>query len=116
MKTSGKEGDSKDFTWPGSGVHGARLSGNLGGGDLSFITYEGLWAAFRFFGDADRFQISGSSYTLQWVPRQGQSGQPIRLDNGKIVALPFMLDLKGAPPIFQRGYLSGFTCISEVAR
>jgi type VI secretion system protein ImpL len=116
LKTSGQESDSKDFTWPGPGVHGARLSGNLGGGDLSFITYEGLWAAFRFFGDADRFQSSGSTYTLEWVPRQGQSGQPIRLDSGKVVALPFVLDLKGTPPVFQRGYLSGLTCVSEVAR
>jgi len=66
-----------------------------------------------FFGDADR---SGSGYLLQWVPRQGQSGQPIRLDSDKVLALPFVLDLKGAPPIFQKGYLSGFECVSEVAR
>jgi len=116
LKGSGKEGESKEFTWPGTGVHGARLAGNMGGGELSFITYDGLWAAFRFFGDADRFQVSGFGYMLQWVPRQGQSGQPIRLDNTKILALPFVLDLKGAPPIFQKGYLSGFDCVSEVAR
>ncbi len=88
----------------------------MGGGELGFITYDGLWAAFRFFGDADRFQPSGSGYTLQWVPRQGQSAQPIRLDGGKILTLPFYLDLKGAPPIFQKGYLSGFQCVSEIAR
>jgi hypothetical protein len=75
-----------------------------------------LWAAFRFFGDADRFQALGTGYTLQWVPRQGQAGQPMRLDGGKALTLPFLLDLKGAPPIFQRGYLSGFQCVSEVAR
>ncbi len=109
-------GESKDFTWPGASVRAAKLAGNMGGGDLAFITYDGLWAAFRFFGDADRFQSSGAGYTLQWVPRQGQSGQPIRLDNGKQLALPFLLDLKGAPPIFQKGYLSGFQCVSDVAR
>jgi len=116
LASSGAGGESKDFTWPGSSVRGAKLAGNLGGGDFSFITYDGLWAAFRFFGDADRFQASGSGYTLQWVPRQGQAGQPMRLDNGKALALPFLLDLKGAPPIFQKGYLSGFACVSEVAR
>jgi type VI protein secretion system component VasK len=115
LKSSGA-GESKDFTWPGGAVRGAKLSGDLGGGDLGFITYDGLWAAFRFFGDADRFQATGAGYTLQWVPRQGQSSQPIRLDNGKTLALPFLLDLKGAPPIFQKGYLSGFGCVSEVAR
>ena len=116
LKTaSASGGESKDFTWPGTSVRGAKLAGNMGGGDLGFITYDGLWAAFRFFGDADRFQASGSTYTLQWVPRQGQSGQPIRLDNGKTLALPFLLDLRGAPPIFQKGYLSGFQCVSDVA-
>jgi len=116
LTSSGAAGESKDFTWPGSSVRGAKLAGNLGGGDFSFITYDGLWAAFRFFGDADRFQASGSGYTLQWVPRQGQAGQPMRLDSGKALTLPFLLDLKGAPPIFQKGYLSGFQCVSEVAR
>ena len=116
LKAGPNGGQSQDFTWPGKSTQAARLSGNLGGGDFGFITYDGLWAAFRFFGDADRFQASGSTYTLQWVPRQGQSGQPIRLDNGKSLALPFQLDLKGAPPVFQKGYLSGFNCVSEVAR
>jgi type VI protein secretion system component VasK len=116
LKAGPTGGQSQDFTWPGTS-HGAILSGNLGGSDLGFITYDGLWAVFRFFGDADRFQSTGSGgYTLQWVPRQGQSGQPIRLDSGKTLALPFQLDLKGAPPVFQKGYLSGFQCVSEVAR
>jgi len=106
---------NKSFTWPGS-AHAAKLSGNLGGSDFGFITYDGLWAVFRFFGDADQFQAAGNIYTLQWVPRQGQSGQPIRLDSGKPLTLPFRLDLKGAPPIFQKGYLAGFQCVPDVAR
>ncbi len=106
---------TKDFTWPGAS-HQAKLAGNLGGSDFGFISYDGLWAVFRFFGDADQFQASGSTYTLQWVPRQGQSGQAIKLDSGKSLTLPFKLDLKGAPPIFQKGYLSGFQCVSDVAR
>lgn len=116
LKADAKGGQFQDFTWPGASAHAANLSGSLGGAELGFITYDGLWAVFRFFGDADRFQASGSNYTLQWVPRQGQSGQPIRLDSGKSLMLPFLLDLKGAPPVFQKGYLSGFNCVSEVAR
>jgi type VI secretion system protein ImpL len=106
---------TKDFTWPGAS-HQAKLAGNLGGSDFGFISYDGLWAVFRFFGDADQFQASGNTYTLQWVPRQGQSGQAIKLDSGKSLTLPFKLDLKGAPPIFQKSYLSGFQCVSDVAR
>jgi type VI secretion system protein ImpL len=116
LKAGPTGGQSQDFMWPGTTVHAANLSGSFGDTDLGFITYDGLWAAFRFFGDADRFQASGSTYTLQWVPRQGQAGQPIRLDTGKTLTLPFLLDLKGAPPVFQKGYLSGFNCVGEVAR
>jgi type VI secretion system protein ImpL len=116
LSASGQGGDWKEFSWPGTSARGARLAGNLGGGELGFIQYDGLWAAFRFFGDADRFEMTGSNYTLQWVPRQGQSGQPIRLENGRSLVLPFMLDLKGAPPVFQKGYLAGMECTSDVAR
>jgi type VI secretion system protein ImpL len=116
LKSGPTGGQSQEFTWPGASVHAANLSGNLGGTDLGFITYDGLWAAFRFFGDADRFQASGNEYTLQWVPRQGQAGQSITLQSGKTLTLPFQLDLKGAPPVFQKGYLSGFHCVSDAAR
>lgn len=114
LKGSGKGGETREFAWPGSG--GAQLSGNLGGGDIGLISYSGLWSAFRFFGDYDRFESSGARYTLSWVPRQGQSGQAMKLGNGKDLTIPFELDMKGAPPIFRKGYLASLGCVSEVAR
>ena len=116
LHSSGKGGVTHEFTWPGTTQQAARLSGSLGGPELGFISYDGLWAAFRFFGDADRFQENGNTYTLEWVPRQGVSAQPIRLPNGRTLTLPFSLDLKGAPPIFKKGYLAGLQCVSQVAR
>ncbi|MCC7237334.1 MAG: hypothetical protein IT163_18655 [Bryobacterales bacterium] len=114
LKGSGKGGETREFNWPGAG--GAQLSGNLGGGDIGLISYSGLWSAFRFFGDYDRFESSGARYTLSWVPRQGQSGQAMKLGNGKDLTIPFELDMKGAPPIFRKGYLASLGCVSEVAR
>ena len=116
LHATGKGGVTHEFTWPGTTSQAARLAGSLGGPELGFISYDGLWAAFRFFGDADRFQENGNTYILEWVPRQGVSAQPIRLPNGKTLTLPFSLDLKGAPPIFKKGYLSGLQCVSQVAR
>ena len=116
LKGDRRGGGPQDFVWPGSGVHGARLAGSLGGPEIGFISHQGLWAAFRFFADADRFQAQGSTYRLEWVPRQGQSGQPMTLENGRPLAIPFVLDLKGAPPIFRKGYLEGFNCVSRVAQ
>jgi type VI secretion system protein ImpL len=116
LKSSGGGGESKDFVWPGPSAHNANMSGNMGGPDLGLVTSpDGLWAAFRFFADADRFSPTGSGYTLQWVPRQGQAQQPMRIGD-KALTLPYLLDLKGAPPIFQKGYLSGFQCVSDVAK
>jgi type VI secretion system protein ImpL len=115
LKSSGAGGESKDFVWPGP-AHNATMAGSMGGPELGFVTTDdSLWAVFRFFADADRFQSTNAGYSLQWVPRQGQAQQPIRIA-GKALTLPFLLDLKGAPPIFQKGYLSGFQCVSEVAR
>ena len=116
LKGERNGGGPQEFVWPGAGVHGARLAGSLGGPEIGFIAHQGLWAAFRFFADSDRFQAQGSSYRLEWVPRQGQSGQPMTLENGRPLAIPFVLDLKGAPPIFQKGYLEGFGCVSQVAQ
>ncbi len=115
LKATPNGGQSQEFTWPGVSVHAARLTGAVGGEEAEFNVQEGLWAAFRFFGDADQFQPTGNTYSLKWIPKSGQSNQPTRI-GGKIVTLPFQLDLKGAPPVFQKGYLSGFQCVSEVAR
>ena len=115
LKSDAAGGESKDFVWPGP-QHNANMSGNMGGPDLGLVTtQDSLWSVFRFFADADRFQATGAGYTLQWVPRQGQAQQPMRIGN-KDLTLPYFLDLKGAPPIFQKGYLAGFQCVSEVAR
>lgn len=116
LKGDRRGGGPQEFVWPGSGVHGANLAVSLGGPEFGVNTQQGLWAAFRFFADADRFQAQGSTYRLEWVPRQGQGGQPMTLENGRPLAIPFVLDLKGAPPIFQKGYLEGFTCVSRVAQ
>ena len=115
LKSDEAGGQSKDFVWPGAS-HNATMSGNIGGTDVGLVqTDASLWAVFRFFADADRFQATNGGYTLQWIPRQGQAQQPMRIGD-KALTLAYLLDLKGAPPIFQKGYLSGFQCVSEVAR
>ena len=88
----------------------------LGGPEFGFLSYDGLWAVFRFFGDADKWQAAGSGYNFDWVPRQGQSGQPMTLSTGKPLTVRYFLDMGTTAPIFQKGYLSGFQCVSQVAQ
>ena len=90
--------------------------GSLGGPELGLLEYNGLWSVFRFFGDADRWQPAGGGYNFDWVPRQGQSGQPMTLGNGKTVTVRYFLDMGTAPPVFQKNYLSGFQCVSQAAQ
>jgi type VI secretion system protein ImpL len=113
LKTSGASGQTAQFSWPGS-THEAHLSGSLGGPEFGFESYDGLWAVFRFFGDADKSTPSGSGYIFEWVPRQGQGRQPMTLENGKPLTVRYFLDMQ--PPIFQKGFLSGYDCVSRVAQ
>ncbi|MBI1355365.1 MAG: hypothetical protein GC160_13540 [Acidobacteria bacterium] len=112
LRTSAGE-KTKDFVWPGSAVTGASLAFSVGGQELSFGSYDGVWGTYRFFHDADRFAPTGEVY---WIPRVGRGGKAVELPDGRPLTLPFRLDMKGAEPVFQKGYLTQMKCVSQVAR
>ncbi len=102
------------FLWPG-GLQRVTLTAKIqGGSELTFLNYDGLWAAFQFFGDADRTTPGPGGSRVEWVLKI--SGQPVRLPNGEALRVILDVDSAGAPPVFQRGYFSGFTCVSRVTR
>lgn len=102
------------FLWPG-GLQRVTLSAKIqGGSELTFLNYDGLWAAFQFFGDADRTTPGPGGSRVEWVLKI--SGQPVRLPNGEPLRVILDVDSAGAAPVFQRGYFSGFTCVSRVTR
>jgi type VI protein secretion system component VasK len=115
LTTSGGRLATMAFAWPGSGARQVRLTGKFGGGpDLAFATHEGLWALFRFFDEADRWQSAGNSHRLEWVLRQGRSGRPLTLPDGRPLTVRF--DLEAAAPVFRKGFLAGLNCVSRVVR
>lgn len=59
----------KQFLWPGAGPHEAVATVKFGGSDLGWASHTGLWAAFRFFGDAERWTPAGSGYNVEWIDR-----------------------------------------------
>ena len=106
----------KPFIWPGTTAQGVRLTVKISGGsELGFPSYEGLWAVFHFFADADRWQQTGPNYNIEWVLRVA-GGRPVTAPNGKPVTVQFDLDTLGAPPILQKGYFSSLQCVSSVAK
>jgi len=108
---------SASFVWPGDGGQEVRLTGKFGGGpDLTFNSYDGLWAPFEFFGDADRWQTSGNVHRLDWVLRQGRAAKPLTLPDGSPLTVSFELEMPGTAPVFQKGFLAGLGCVARVAQ
>ncbi|HWB83596.1 MAG TPA: ImcF-related family protein [Bryobacteraceae bacterium] len=106
---------AKQFNWQGGGTHEAKATVKFGSGpDLAWSNNDGVWAIFHFFDKAEHWQPSGSAQTLEWIIRIGKD--PVTLPNGKPLTVRFDLDMAGAPPVFQRAYLSRFACVAEVAR
>ena len=69
------------FVWPGDSAQEIRLTGKFGGGpDLTFNSYDGLWAPFEFFGDADRWQtisIVRDNFDLVFTVRDMALAEPL---------------------------------------
>ncbi len=105
--SSGKSA-SKQFVWPGSSS-GATLQVKFGGEGFNWPRYDGLWAAFEFFGDAE--ERNGH---LEWTLKTGQSSRQVTTATGQPVLVRFDLDM--TPPVFRKGYFSNLSCVAEVAR
>jgi type VI secretion system protein ImpL len=116
LKSNAAGGQQANFQWPGQRAHEARMAGSLGGPEFGLLTYNGLWAVFRFFGDADRWQPAGAGFNFEWVPRQGQSNQPMTLSSGKPLTVRYFLEMGTQEPIFRKNYLAGFNCVSQAAQ
>jgi type VI secretion system protein ImpL len=103
----------KQYVWPSREL---RLGGKLqGGSEMGLHDRQGLWAAFHFFADADRFDAAGSGYNLTWVVRQGREQKAVMV-GGRELTYRFFLDMGGAPAVFDKNFLSSLKCISQAAR
>jgi type VI secretion system protein ImpL len=105
---------AKQFVWPGTTVREAKASVKFGGTDLGWVNNEGLWAVFQFFEEAERWQPAGPAWLLEWVVRTGRN--PFTLPGGRPLTVRFELNMSGAPPLFEKGYLSKLGCVAEIAK
>ena len=107
----GESGQSGKFYWPGTSTPGAVLSLNSGGADINQQIEQGSWAVARFF-SAYKWSAEENGYRIEG-PLRGPTGQPQTLSDGRIVTIRFDVDFKGVP-LFQPGYLSGFSCPAKM--
>ncbi len=104
------------FVWPGPAPL-ATMQVKFGDEPFNWPRYDGVWAAFDFFGDSEeRSAPTGSAYHLEWRLRTGQSGRTVSTAGGQPVSVRFDLDMLGGPPVFRRGYFSGWGCRANVAQ
>lgn len=100
------------FAWTGTGSS-ARLSGNIGGTEVTFQSADGPWAPFYLFGDAERWTPSGSGYAIE-IP--WRSGTQVNRVGDKPVIIRMDLDFAGGPALFRRDFLRSLGCVATVAR
>src|SRR5581483_913066 len=103
-------GSAVTFTWRGSDLDHITMTGNS---NITLVTYPGPWSVFHFFYEADHTESHGNVYASVWIPKT--SGQPMKI-GGKNVTVRYDVDMQGAAPILQKGYLQGMKCVAEVAQ
>jgi type VI protein secretion system component VasK len=108
-------GGAQQFTWVPLEGAAARLTLHTGGGTLTIQDFEGAWAIFRLFQQADRWENSGSGYVVEYLPRTGSAGTPMKGTGDTPIRLAFELHIGGAEPIFRRDYFAGLNCPSLLA-
>ena len=111
LTSSGDALTPKPFVWSGSS-HEAKVGLPLG--DITQKT--GLWAIFKVVGTADKVQQTSSSTSIyDWIFRTNAGPVMLKSGNGPIT-IRYELDMGSNPPIFQKGYLAGLSCVAEVAK
>jgi type VI secretion system protein ImpL len=95
---------SRTFTWDGERARTARITGRVGGREVTLAEApEGTWALFRLL-QAAEWQPSGAGrYRLRWrVP-------------GEATVLTADINFAGGSPVFQPGHLQ-FDCVAQIVR
>lgn len=94
------------FEWDAERARTARITGLVEGEEVELVTGDppGTWALFRLFQVADWESLGGGRYSLRWtVP-------------GRDLRVAAELSLTDGALIFDRSFMAGLGCVSNVAR
>lgn len=101
---------ARKYNWPGS-PPGVQLTLKFkGGSPIGYPAYDGLWGIFQFVAIGKR-----TGGTLVEEPMVDSRGKPMT-DAATSHPLTVTLDISANPPIFDKGYFSGMSCVAEVAK
>lgn len=94
---------AQSYRWTGAPSHAVLFEYN----ETPAFNRQGMWAVFRFFVDAE-VASQGNTYLLTWPVRGGQG-------NNRIANAKFVVDLGGAPAVFDKRFFAGLRCIATAA-
>lgn len=109
----GNNAAAKQFSWPGDSS-GVKATAKIGGVDITWQTFSGLWGVFKFFAKSVKPVSPGAVSNLEWLWQTGD--QVNRLPNGNPISFRLDLDMGASPPVFSKGYLSAMSCVADVAK
>jgi type VI protein secretion system component VasK len=107
--TSANAATPKTFSWPGSAQNASLAVSYKGTSPYEIDSAEGLWAIFKLMGDANT--RTGSQ--VEWIMETGKPPHPV-LRNGQPITA--RLDITANPPVLDKGYFAGLSCVAEVAK
>jgi type VI protein secretion system component VasK len=107
---------SQHFTWPGGGPEEIKMRVKFAGGtELEYPAHSGQWDLFRFFGEAEQWQVRGNEYTMDKPLRSG--GGTITVPaTGRPATVRLALGMTGAASLLKPGALSGLACVAVAVR
>ena len=100
---------AKKYNWPGTAQGVTMTLKFKSGSTIAYPAYDGLWGIFQFVAVGKR------QGTLVEEPLVDSRGRPaLNAANGQPITVTF--DISATPPIFDKGYFSGMSCVAEVAK
>jgi hypothetical protein len=71
-------------------------------------TFDGLWAVFRFFADAESSKPAGAGYNFAFQVHTGRGS--VMQVKGRPLVYEFFVDTGGGPAVFSKDFLSTLKC------
>lgn len=94
------------FVWPAPSGREAQLKAQFGKNKEQVIKKAtGEWAMFRLVAQSDKVDEAGGSLRAEWNAT-GKDASPVSV----------VFSFESGAPIFQRGWLGGMSCVSQVTR
>jgi type VI protein secretion system component VasK len=105
---------NQEIDWPGLG-HEAKLEALMENTPWTLVgPYNGPWALFQLFYQADSWQLVGDSLRAGWTLRTARQG--VSLPGGGAPKIVVNVFPAAKAAILKSGYLSGMQCVSDAAR